>query len=53
MPLLQDAYLFVGKGGMSRRDRILALRLWHGAVRVLAAHAGRLRPRRWCARCVR
>lgn len=38
MPMLQDAYLFVGKGAMSRRDRILALRLWHGAVRVLQAH---------------
>ncbi len=38
MPLLQDAYLFVGKGAMTLRDRILALRLWHGAVRVLQAH---------------
>ncbi|QSX76467.1 helix-turn-helix transcriptional regulator [Lysobacter arenosi] len=38
MPLLQDAYLFVGKGTMTLRDRILALRLWHGAVRVLQAH---------------
>ncbi|HEY5803191.1 MAG TPA: AraC family transcriptional regulator [Lysobacter sp.] len=38
MPLLQDAYLFVGKGTMSRRDRVLALRLWHGAVRVLQAY---------------
>ena len=38
IPLLQDAYLFVGKGGMSRRDRALALRLWHGTVRSLPAH---------------